>query len=127
MNGILKCEYCYRSLIEEDLEDHVCRKAKGFHIKGDVLWLPDGIEEYPLKLSAIQKDIESGKIRFPPKGNNDDDNDDNRRGNSTFICHLMLFTRIFSWLRRWLYKSSFGRFWWRNLLGSSKTYCSNYH
>ena len=59
----MKCQKCNLSFIEE--EHHICRKAKGFHIKNDILWLSDGITEYPLKLSKINEDIRNGKIQLP--------------------------------------------------------------
>ena len=69
----MKCSQCNLSLIDEELESHICKKAKGFHIKGDILWLSDGVTEYPLKLSKI-------KARNQPQGNRENNY---RGGNST--------------------------------------------
>lgn len=77
----MNCPKCNLSIIEEESKSHICRKAKGFHIKGDILWLSDGKVEYPLKLLKIKKDIKDGKID-QPTGN---DTNNYRRGNSTSI------------------------------------------
>jgi len=75
----LNCQKYNLSIIEEELESHICRKAKKFYIKGDILWLSDGITEIPLKLSTIKNDIKSGKI-YQPQSNRENNY---RRGNST--------------------------------------------
>ncbi len=59
LNNIYRCRNCKIHLIAEEKNNHMCRKAKKFHIVGDILWLYDidkGQEiKYPLKLGKIGK------------------------------------------------------------------------
>ena len=64
----MKCTKCYRMLIDEELKDHVCREAKGVRIDGTILWLSDGIMEYPLKYDQVKRDLFNRK--FTPNKNN---------------------------------------------------------
>jgi len=79
LNNIFECSGCHMRIIDEERNIHKCRRPKGFHIKYDILWLSDGITEYPLKLSKIKKNIKDGKID-QPQGNRENNY---RRGNST--------------------------------------------
>ncbi|MFQ5476927.1 MAG: hypothetical protein ACE5DT_07860 [Nitrosopumilus sp.] len=58
----MKCPHCHYDLIQEELEIHFCRKSIGFRIEEDILWLSDGVTEYPLKLEQIKKDLINRKF-----------------------------------------------------------------
>ena len=53
----MKCQKCNLTLIEEELKNHECIEAKGFRIEGNILWLSDGMTEYPLKLEDVRKKL----------------------------------------------------------------------
>ncbi len=74
LNNIFECSGCHMRIIDEERSIHKCRRPNGFHIKYDILWLSDGITEYPLKLSKI-------KAHNQPQGNRDKNN---LRGNRTW-------------------------------------------
>ena len=69
----MKCQKCNLSIIEG--EKHLCRKAKGFTIKGDILWLSDGVTQYPLKMSVLVEDMRNGKLKlYQPKFDSEKNN-----------------------------------------------------
>jgi len=49
--NIVKCPNCERSLIFEEILEHECRKVVDYKIKGKTLWLFDGYDWYPRKLT----------------------------------------------------------------------------
>ena len=50
MMNITKCKNCGYSLIDEELDSHICKKVIDYKIQGKIIWLFDGEIWYPRKI-----------------------------------------------------------------------------
>ena len=72
-NNIFRCRVCGRYAIFEELDLHECRPLKEYEIKEETLSVFDGELWYPLKLSAIRRNLtwrKTDKDLTEPQNNN---------------------------------------------------------
>ena len=56
--NVVRCPRCDRNLIIEEVQEHQCREeVLDYKIKGNVLWLFDGVGWYPQKLTQNQPKV----------------------------------------------------------------------
>jgi hypothetical protein len=51
--NLTKCKNCGYSIIDEEIENHLCKKVIDYKIENNILWLNDGERWYPQKLSKF--------------------------------------------------------------------------
>lgn len=81
--NIFECENCNRRLLSEEVNSHKCKTVKEYKIIDSTLWVSDGTNWYPLKLTKKHPD--------QPKGNRDNNY---RGGNSTCLTVLSSYRVI---------------------------------